>query len=401
VRRTRDFTSAFLDLTEDIPSPQIFKKWTALSILAGALERKVWLRTFADIHPNLFTVLVGPPAAGKTLMTSLASKMWAKLDKHHLASSSITRASFIDELKAAERTELKIGEGGLMRFHSLIISSDELGVLIPKFENDFMNTLTSIYDGHPYAESRRTKELKIKIEHPQLNFLAGTTPSYLNNIMPEGAWDQGFISRVILVFSSEGILRPIFAEEEDHVAAAEATQQWDALTRELIHISKLQGQFKLEVAVRDAVNAWYLAGGEPRPTHPKLISYNGRRHFHLLKLCMLKSVSRSDELVIRMEDYQDAMGLLLEAEHLMPDIFKAMVAQGDARAMDECWHYVYEEWMKKKEPMPEYRIIYFLKEKVPAHNVGRVLEIMIKGGMLQEVMVNKVGKCYKPAARKA
>lgn len=63
-----DWIGAYCAHTEGLPSPEIFRLWSAISCVAGALERRVWLRARQkDTYPNLFVLLVGPPGSGKCL----------------------------------------------------------------------------------------------------------------------------------------------------------------------------------------------------------------------------------------------------------------------------------------------------------------------------------------------
>jgi hypothetical protein len=72
-----------------------------------------------------------------------------------------------------------------------------------------MNALTYIYDVEKYDEQFRNvhKGEPLVIERPQINLLACCTPSFLTELMPAGAWEQGFLIAllsfilVILIFS--------------------------------------------------------------------------------------------------------------------------------------------------------------------------------------------------------
>lgn len=204
----------FTDYTKGHPSPPIFRKWAAITAVAGALERKLWVRTMgSNLYPNMYVIFVAPPGVGKTIAISTTERLWRGLEDHYVAPTSITKAALIDSLNDAKRRVMLGAQiPPYTEFNSLKIVAGELGVLIPMYDNDFMNTLTGIYDGYPYAERRRSKDLKLGIDAPQLNILGATTPSYLNAFMPEGAWDQGFISRTILVYSAQQERKDLFAE---------------------------------------------------------------------------------------------------------------------------------------------------------------------------------------------
>ena len=60
---------------KDLESPNLFIDWGFYSMIATALQRRVWLYpdTFT-LYPNLFTLLVGPPAAGKSRVIAQVSE---------------------------------------------------------------------------------------------------------------------------------------------------------------------------------------------------------------------------------------------------------------------------------------------------------------------------------------
>lgn len=400
-RKLSNWLESWIEYTEALPSPALWRRWGGISLIAGALERKVFTKTgIGPLYPNLYVVLVGPPGTGKTTVTSEVWHMWNELSDggdangFHLASSSLTSASIIDDLREASRRITLPNLTGFEMFNSLAICSNELGVLLPEYDNSFMSKLTDIYDGHPYSERRRTKDINFKIEHPQINLLAATTPSYLNGMLPEGAWEQGFLSRTLLVFSSETMRRAIFTE----------TKKREDLRRDLVDdlriIFSMMGKMTWEAEAVEGIENWAAAGAPPSPEHPKLMHYNTRRVAHLLKLCIVASVMQHDRLVITLENFQTALDWLIELEVYMPDIFKSMVVGGDSRAMEECWYHVLQLYAKDQKEISEQRIIAYLAERVPAHNVGRVLEVMIKGGLLIPQVGDAPGNWYKPRPRK-
>lgn len=392
-----DWIAGFQKLNEGITSPPLFIKWAAITTIAAAIERKGWVHTLgSDLYPNIYCTLVAPPGVGKTEVTWRVRDMVSSLEEHCIASSSVTKASLMDDLNDAKRRVVNLGAiDPVINFNSLMICSNELGVLIPAYENEFMNALTDLYDCKPYSERRRTKDLKINIEAPQLNFLAACTPSYLMGVLPEGAWDQGFLSRMILVYSGAQERRSLF---HTRIEDKELDQR---LKKDLAKIGDVYGKFEFTEEAALYMNNWHMSGGEPKPEHPKLHHYCTRRTAHVLKLAMCASASQSDERIITREHIERAIDWLIEAELFMPDIFKAMNSGGDARVIEDAWYYLYETYMKgKKLPIPEQRLIMFLSERTPAHNVGRIIEVMESAGMIKKSM-GKGGNEYTPRGKQA
>lgn len=394
-RKLKSWIDAFFEYTDIFPSPPLFRKWAAISAVAAVLERKVWVRTFnSNLYPNLYTVLVSPPGVGKTFLTSFIQELWTELTipigDHYMAPSSVTRASLMDCLHEAERKLILPQQTpSIVTFNSLMIAVNELGTLIPVYDNDFMNTLTDIYDCKRIGERKRAKEINYTLTAPQFNIITGTTPSYLNSVMPIGAWDQGFISRVILVYSGESQIKDPFHEIEL------GNKSNGELINDLKVIGDLYGKMTFEEDAANALGAWHKAKGPPIPDHPRLVHYVTRRTAMLLKLCMIASASRSNDLVVNLDDYQIALDWLLEVEAFMPDIFKSMVAGGDSRAIEDTWHYAYQVYIREKKPIVEARLINFLQQRVPAHSVVRVMEVMLKSKLLEKHL-----DAYIPMMRK-
>lgn len=226
------------------------------------------------------------------------------------------------------------------------------------------------------------------IDNPQFNFIAGTTPSWLGNSLPAYAWSEGFSSRMLMVYSGERLkIDNPWADDEIDI------QLQERLVSDLKQIHELYGQFQIEEEFMVLFTQWYKLDCAPQPEHPKLEHYLPRRHIHFLKICMIMSVARSSELVLRIDDFVRAQDLLLEAEMYMPDVFKSMRFSSDVNVYDEVYNYVYVTFLKENKPIAEHRIIHFISERAPNQAVTNVLKVMLDSGML------KVGSITGPGGR--
>ena len=350
----------------------------------------------SNLYPNMYIVFVADPGIGKGEVTWRIREMWKNIEDHFVASSSVTKASLMDELAEANRRWITHDPiNPVEHFNSILLCINELGVFLPSYDNELMNSLTDLWDCKDYSETRRShRHQGITIQKTQLNMLAACTPSYLMYLLPEGAWDQGFISRTMLIFSGERQVRSLFADYN-----TDTTEQ-EFLQDQLSCIANIYGEIKFVEESAELVDNFHMRDGEiSAPAHPKLHSYSIRRTVHLLKLCMVASISRSGELVIRSEDYQRALDWLIEAEKYMPDIFKAMATGGAGKVMEEAWYFIFTIYAKEQKPMLEHRLIQFLQERVPVHNIKNTIDMMEKGKMIEQ-RLTKVGKAYIPLGKR-
>lgn len=303
----------------------------------------------------------------------MARSYLQELPEFYFAPISVSPASLVDSLVKAKRMIVRLPDPPL-EYNAMTLAPDEVGTFIHKYDEEMIAILSSFYDPDPYSQARRTKNINITIKRPQLNILSGSTPSNLMKLMPEGAWDQGFTSRIIMVFSDERIITDDFAP---HVAK---TSNEDLL-HDLKLINTMVGEFAVTEDYRSLVNLWRQRGEEPAPSHPKLLHYNTRRRAHFYKLSMVAAIDRSNTLLLTREDFNTAMNWLTQAEALMPEIFKAGAVGADASAMDEIYHFILTMGTKGRG-VSEQKITLFAQKRLPIHSVTRVYEVMERSGMI-------------------
>lgn len=394
-RRLESWIAGFMRYAEVTVSPTLFAKWGAIAAIAGVAERKVWVHTRGNpLYPNLYIILVANPGIGKTEVTRLIWKLWHGVPNHYTGTNSVNFATVIDELRDASRN-IVIPGSPVLSFNSLKICANELGVLIPAYDSAFLNKLTDIYDGLPYGERRRggAGQNTFQLANPQINMLAATTPGYMTSVLPEGAWNQGFTSRCVLIFSGEKKRVSLFADSKPN------RELLDDLQHDLNLIANQVGKITFTEEAAIAIDTFDESGGPPAPTHPKLTHYNSRRTATMLKLMQIACLDRGEDLIITKHDFDLAYDWLIEAEFSMPDIFKAMTSGGDSNIIDDAWHSLWTSWVKKKQPIPKARLHMFLSARTPAYNIDNIIKAMEGAGLIVKVEINKVGICYEPQPR--
>lgn len=371
-------------------SPRIFRLWAAISVIGAAVEQRVWMVSQGKkVYPNLYCGLVAHPGVGKTKTIHTARDYYMELPEPKLAPTTMTAASMVKDLAKSKRTVMHMPEG-TFTYNTMYVTADELTAFMHKYDEEAAGVMSHMYDVSVYRRTRVTENQDTKIERPQLNLIIGTQPSMLLNYLPERAWEQGFCSRTIFVFSDERTIGDDFAET--------STALNPDLAHDLLSISGLVGAFGVTEGYRTAVNNWRALGEPPVPTHPKLLHYCTRRRMHLYKLSMVSAIDRSDVLLLTVDDFNRALTWLTDAEATMPDIFKAGAGNADSRAMDELYHFALTLGAQPlyKAGIPERKLIAYARELVPEYSLGRILGHMENAGLL----VPTTAADYKTGQRK-
>jgi len=342
------------------------------------LQQKVWVQTSAPLFPNIYAFLVGPPGIGKSKSISAIGRYLRELEGLHIAPTSVTGASLIDALDAAKvRIDVSTKFDERLDYNSMLAMPDELSALMHEYDRALVAVLTTVYDCLPYSQTRRHGDISIRIQHPQLSVLAGDTTSHLLKTLPEGVWDQGLMSRTLLIFSDDRPMQDDIFDQKEFYS--------EDLEHDLRSIFALQGKCRVTESYRDAYNAWRKAGCPPAPTHPRLAHYNSRRSAHLLKLSIIASADVGDELVLDRVHFDRALGWLLGAERYMPFTFQVS-SSVDSRAIDEVVH-----WVKEKGTVSSGQLIMFMAQRMPINTIDRTITLMKDSRMLIVAGVGRFG----------
>ena len=342
-----------------------------------------------DLYPNLYLFFVGAAGIGKSRPIRKARQYYKTIPGHNHAPDSMSATSLLEALQSHKVGGKAKGENDLIdnldERNSMYITADELNAFLHSYDQEAIAYMCKFYDVDSFHQTRSTNKINRVIHSGQLNITAGTTPPNLMSYMPPGAWEQGFASRIIMIFSDLRYITDDFAEVEYGLN--------EDLVHDLLSIATTKGQFSATKEFQALVTEWKEAGEEPRPTHPKLLHYATRRTVHLYKLSMVASMDRSESLILTAEDWHRARGWLEDAESVMTDVFKAGAGNTDAKAMDEIYYYMLAQ-SKNGRTVPEYRLWKFAKEHVPAMSVQRLVENMVRAGQLEKVSYDKARRTW-------
>jgi hypothetical protein len=381
-------------MTEADDAPFLFRKWAGISLVAGALERRVWANVgyrggeIRQTFPNLYVFLVGAPGVGKYIVNTV-QEFWRSTNEpgtnkkaFHVADNSLTKASMIDAIADSTRSFLP-PKGSPYEFNSLLIAAEEFGVFLPTYDLNFVAVLNEIYNAPgQYSEKRRYGPAReISITNPLINILGGVQPVWMSSVFPSEAWGMGLFSRVIMVYATSGEPSDPFSEGQHRPIERKL------LVQSLNKLSQLYGEVQWEQEARVRLKDWHLAGGPPTPTHSKLEHYCRRRTQHVIKLAIVSAISRANAVdSIERVDVDRAIEWLVEVETFMPDIFRSMVGQSDHEVIDELYNHVVNMYsMSKRSPINERHLVMFLVRRVPSEKIPRILEAAERSNMIARV----------------
>jgi hypothetical protein len=394
VRKVPNWLVSYLDYTKESESPETYHTWAALSAVAGAVRRNVWLdQGFYVLYPNLYIAFVGPPArTAKSTALYLARGIMGQLDVIKFGPEAGSREEFIRQM-----AESKFDNQCAMTIHSSEFSDliDTSGILMIQF-------LTSIYDGNyappkgwNYATKHQGKDFII---NPFLNLIFGTTPSYLADNMPDSIVGHGFTSRTIFIYE----------ERERHINSLPDPNESDlakALVDDLRHISHLRGQFTWGGKLTDKTNRngrklteaevtydeFYKSLYKTAPSDHRLEGFHWRKKTHILKIAMLLSLAERDDLTIQSKDISAAVQFLHDLEPQMARAFSAVGKYEHASTLERIGNQI-RAFGPQGMPIEElYRKNYFAGDD---YTLERLVQTMKKGGIIKEERDVKSGQTY-------
>lgn len=287
--KSSDLFELYFDLLADTENPIAFHRWTLISSIAASLGRNIYLPFGVDqLYPNLFICLIGPSASRKSHSISVGRKLLTAAQYQKFACSKTSKEKFIEDL-AIGFDMLNDTEAQMAELLSLpederapcevLISAGELEDFMGRNNGEFISMLTNLYDPQPSYSIRKIRSQSTYVHQPCINLLGGATNTTFNNTFPPEIAGQGFLSRLILVYGGGPRQKIAWPKQPDK-------EILDYISASLLRIRKIMtGQFDFSKEAYDAIAEIYT-GIEPLDDI-RFESYNGRRHVHLLKLCMV------------------------------------------------------------------------------------------------------------------
>ncbi len=326
-RRLPDWLDAYLEYTASSEPPTSFHAWCGLAVVAGALQRRVYLQQGLErtIYPNLYVILIGPSGrTRKGVALGIAKDLLSTVSTVAIApESSSGREALVVAMKRALNNFPDPSDGGKIKEHcALSAFSEELSVFLGQGDIKLLANLTDWYDSKDLWEYETISRNKDTIRGVCFNMVGATAPEWIQSMLPKEAIGGGYTARVIFIVEErKKHIMPF------HTLTARELSLYEDLTHDLAQIGLISGRFVMDSEAQEAYVKWYVSedtkmrNGTMPVDDGRFASYCERRTTHLRKVMMNISACRSNDLLITLEDFNKALTMLTAAEVKMGKTF--------------------------------------------------------------------------------
>lgn len=254
-----DWVTDFVTYSNICEATPRMMAWVAISTIAGALRRKVWIEeeTF-KWTPNFYILLVGPPGVvKKSTSINIGYSMLAKIPGINFGPDTVTWQALISDIAA--RHELFTVEGEMFNSACVSLGIDEFGSFYDPLDREMTDALTHLWDTKNRPYRKTTKHDEEILENPYINLISCTTPSWLASNLSESAVGGGLASRFIYVYEDGSNIRDIaYPSRYMSGAKKEANRKLRAnLESRLLDIAQLSGRYRLTEEAYQFGEDWY------------------------------------------------------------------------------------------------------------------------------------------------
>ena len=337
-RKLPDWIDGFLLYMHNTEPPESYKLWTAISVIASALQRKCFLKWGTlTFYPNLYILLIGPPSSRKG--TAMGPGADLIMDANiNVACEATSLQALIHSMMDATGNVVK-ADGSYETHSSLTVFSEEFTVFLGHDNKDLISYLCRWYDCQRIFKYRTiSREFEV-VQGVWLNVIGATTPDLFKSSLPQGAMGAGLTSRMICIYEeSKGkdVIIPIQTPEE--------VELYQYLLYDLEKILLYSGEFQYTESFIEVWTDWRttIANEELKFSDPRLAGYLGRQPAHMMKLTMVMSASRGEgpSLIMTGDDLLRAIKILDEAEIKMPRVYSGVGKTEVGRLIPEVIAYI-------------------------------------------------------------
>lgn len=383
MRHHKNWIEAYMKYTEHTESPRQFHLWTAISTIAGALRRRVWLDMgHFQWTPNLYIIFIAPPGvAAKSTTASIGSRLLRQIPDIHFGPESVTWQRLIQALSQAAipvyppGQEIDPMQTPATYMSAVTIVASELGTFMDPRDRQMMDILVDLWDSKEGVWTRSTKtQSEDVIENPWLNLIACTTPAWLKDNVPDYLIYGGFASRCVMVYADKK--EKLIAYPDEH-QPADFEEQGARLVHDLEIISRLYGQFTLAPEAREWGRKWYGEHWNTEESDDRVGGYRSRKQTLIHKLAMILSAAHSDSLVITPRDLQQAHTIVTALEAEMKKVLDLIGMSQETKQANQIL-----EVIKASKKVSKQQLMQAMLKQMTAEVFNKSLNGLIEAGLV-------------------
>lgn len=314
------FLNNFMTWNEGTEVPENYYFWSGISALSSMVNGQVWINMGRfRIFPNMYIVLLGPPANGKTSALRRAEYIVRSVGDITLSAQSETAEGLVRFMRDKCVKQLDL-PSGTVPFTPISLYLSELSNFLGKDPAGMIDLLTGIWDCGGDEFHRRTKgQGEDMLPRPNVNLIAGTTQDWITTYLKTDIVGGGFTRRVIFVPEPMGDDTKRVPWPEDTPDMLRARD--NCISYGLV-LRQMKGEFKYAPGARHFYETWYNT--RPIPREPDIRGYHKSKPALVLKTSMLVALSEKPELVVTKEHIETALTLLAATEGNLNRVFQAI-----------------------------------------------------------------------------
>jgi hypothetical protein len=343
-RHHSDWVQAFMDYASFGEAPRHLYFWTAVSAIAGALRRHVWIdQGHFKWYPNMYIILVAPPGIiSKSTTASIGMKLLRRVPGIKFGPDVVTWPALIQGL--SEATEMFEMDGAYTTMSAMTLEASEFGNLFNPQDKEMVDMFVSLWDSKDGSFDKKTKHSgSDEVVNPCLNLIACTTPSWIAGNFPEYMVGGGFTSRCVFAYADA---KARFNAYPKRSIPTDFESMRDKLVADLEHISqRLLGEYILTEEAMAWGEEWYKKLYSERPPHlddERFGGYIARKQSHAHKLAMILTAATTDELIIQKDILAASVAMVEDLEADMAFVFSKIGKSDTSFFADRLIGYVHK-----------------------------------------------------------
>lgn len=248
------------------------------------------------IYPNLYVLIIGPPAIRKAKPLNSIIELIKNIDNTKIIEGRTSIQAVIQRLGEIERRK----DGRAISGASGIIFSEEISAMFTEDDSN-IPILTDLYDFKSSYTSALVSRGTTRLTNVVVSLLGASNEELLKPIFNNRAIYGGLLSRCLIVYGDKVRHRNSLMYEDS------AKYDPRPMCSSLTEIARLKGVFKITDEAKKFYDHWYTTFCPTLETTASKTGAEGRIHTNVLKIAMLLAVSSRKELVIEISDLEGAI----------------------------------------------------------------------------------------------